>query len=200
METPDATGFATKDSGQRHVFSSGAQRDVQTGKGRYDLIPPQLLENLAKALEGPLGEDRNVLLGLSLLPMRPLLRLAALYGRGAVKYGPGNWLKGMPLSRTFDSLARHTNSYKAMLADEDHLAAVAWNAFTLIETEARILAGLLPKELLDLGPNTSNTTIWSWMKDILDGDPGKPVQMSEQEKRERQAREDSLRHEKDQER
>ena len=172
----DATGFTTKDSGQRQKFSTGAQRDVQTGKGRYDRIPPQLIDNLAKALEGPLGEDRNVLLGLALLPMRPLLRLAALYGRGAAKYGPSNWLKGIPLSRIFDSMDRHVNRFKAMWNDEDHLAAVAWNAFALIETEARAVEGILPKELLDLGPAASaGDSIWTWMNRILAGDPGEPV-------------------------
>lgn len=171
---PDATGFVTKDSGERQLFSTGAQRDTQAGKGRYDRIPPQLLHNLAQALEGAMGEDKTILLGLSLIPMRPLLRLAGLYGRGAVKYGPGNWLKGIPLSRVFDSMDRHVNRFKAMWNDEDHLAAVAWNAFALIETEALALEGKLPKELLDLGPNAGDT-VWGWLKQILDGDPGKPV-------------------------
>lgn len=174
LARPDATGFTTKDSGERQRFATGAQRDVQTGKGRYDRIPPQLIDNLAQALEGPLGEDRNVLLGLALIPMRPLLRLAALYGRGAAKYGPSNWLKGIPLSRIFDSMARHANRFKAMLHDEDHLAAVAWNAFALIETEQLAIDGKLPKELLDLGPNAGET-VWGWMRRILDGDPAQPV-------------------------
>lgn len=175
----DATGFATKDSGARQVFASGAQRDVQAGKGRYDRIPPYFLDALAKALEGPLGEDRNVLLGLSLIPMRPLLRLAALYGRGAAKYGPSNWRKGIPLSRIFDSMVRHANKFKEMLADEDHLAAIAWNAFTLLETEALALEGKLPGDLLDLGPNVGEGSLWGWLKKIMDGDPGQPTAAKE---------------------
>ncbi len=34
--------------------------------------------------------------------------------------------------------------------DEDHLAAAAWNILCLIDTEARINEGLLPKDLADL--------------------------------------------------
>ena len=34
--------------------------------------------------------------------------------------------------------------------EEDHLAAVAWNALACIETEHRIELGILPKELDDL--------------------------------------------------
>jgi hypothetical protein len=36
------------------------------------------------------------------------------------------------------------------LNDEDHLAAVAWNIFAIIETKRRTELGLLPKELDDL--------------------------------------------------
>lgn len=175
--SPDATGFTTKDSGAREEFSTGARRDVQIGKGRYDLIPPQFLKNLALELE-KLGEDRVVLLGLSLIPMRSLLRLAGLYGRGAVKYGPSNWMKGIPLSRTYNSLLRHVNNYKEMLADEDHLSAIAWNAWTIMETEAMVLEGKLPNSLLDLGPSTVEG-LWRWIDKILNGDPAEPVKLTE---------------------
>ena len=67
-----------KDSGKRQEFKSGAVRDIQEGKGRYDLLPPIALE-----------------------------RLARHYENGAKKYGESNWQKGMPLSRYLDSLIRH---------------------------------------------------------------------------------------------
>jgi hypothetical protein len=102
----DPTSFVTKDSGAREGFSSGAVRDTQEGKPRYDLIPP--------------------------VPMR---RLADLYARGAEKYGEGNWTKGMPLSRYQASMERHLNAWKEGDREEDHLVAVIWNAMAIIHFE-----------------------------------------------------------------
>jgi len=115
-------GYTTKDSGQRRVFPTGSQRDVREGKGRYDLLPPACIR-----------------------------RLAQLYERGAKKYGDHNWQKGQPLSSTTDSMLRHAFQYLEGDRTEDHLAAVAWNAFALMYTEEQIEAGKLPKELKDVG-------------------------------------------------
>lgn len=98
--------FITKDSGKREEFPTGSKRDSRAGKGRFDLIP---------AL--------------------PLWRLAKLYERGAIKYGDNNWEKGQPSSRYFDSCMRHLVSYLSGMRDEDHLAAVAWNAFGMMWNE-----------------------------------------------------------------
>lgn len=100
------TDFQTKDSGERQKFDTGAQRDTQTGKPRYDLIP-------SKALE----------------------RVAGLYARGAEKYDEWNWAKGIPVSRNLASLDRHLNQYIQGDRDEDHLAAVVWNALAIIHYE-----------------------------------------------------------------
>ena len=97
----------TKDSGQREAFDSGAVRDVRTDKGRYDLVSPYALK-----------------------------RLAQLYERGSQKYVDRNWEKGMPSTRVFDSMIRHAFAWLAGENDEDHLAAVAWNAFALMHYEA----------------------------------------------------------------
>lgn len=113
--------FITKDSGDRREFPTGSRRDVAAGKGRYDLLPPLCLR-----------------------------RLAQLYERGAAKYGDHNWQKGQPLSSTVSSMMRHACQFIEGDRSEDHLAAVAWNAFTLMWTEAMIEAGKLPKELADL--------------------------------------------------
>jgi hypothetical protein len=112
-----------KDSGQREGFSTGAQRDSRTGKGRFDLLPP-----------------------------RALLRVAKHFEAGALKYSDRNWEKGQPLSRYFDSALRHLNSFLAGQVDEDHATAAAWNVLCLIETRERITEGWLPKELDDLPP------------------------------------------------
>jgi hypothetical protein len=98
--------YKTKDSGKRESFSSGAVRDVQGDKPRYDLIPPF-----------------------------PLQRLAELYARGAEKYDDHNWAKGMNTSRILASLMRHLEQYRQGDKTEDHLAAVAWNAFAIMHFE-----------------------------------------------------------------
>lgn len=110
-----------KDSGKRQTFKSGAVRDIQSGKGRYDL-----------------------------LPTRAIRRLAEHYENGAVKYGDNNWLKGIPLQRMMDSAMRHLFKALEGQTDEDHLTACAWNVLGIIEIQERIEEGLLPKELDNL--------------------------------------------------
>lgn len=140
-ETPK---FVTKDSGQRAKFDTGAVRDTQEGKPRYEEIPIPFLKELALKLESE--PDAR----LDLVPVRALLRVAALYGRGAKKYAPRNWEKGMPLKRALASLLRHAFQWAEGDREEDHLAAVAWNAFALMFYEEAIQNGELPAELDDL--------------------------------------------------
>lgn len=107
-----------KDSGRRQEFDTGAVRDIQEGKGRYDLIPPMCMD-----------------------------RLARHYENGARKYGDSNWQKGMPLSRYLDSLIRHAYKLLSGMDDEDHAAAIAWNAFAFMYTKDAIEKGKLPETL-----------------------------------------------------
>jgi hypothetical protein len=90
--------YKVKDSGERQQFDTGAQRDTQDGKPRYDLIPPQ-----------------------------PLKRLAEHYGAGAAKYDDHNWTKGIPSSRFLASATRHLEQLRLGDQDEDHAAAVIFN-------------------------------------------------------------------------
>ena len=115
--------FITKDSGERQSFTSGAVRDTQKGKGRYDLLSPLALR-----------------------------RLSQLYERGAEKYKPRNWESGMPISRYVDSGIRHFFNYLEGERTEDHPAAVMWNSAGIIHTEEMIKRGLMPKEYNDM-PN-----------------------------------------------
>ena len=109
----------------KYTYDSGAQRDDQDGKGRYDLLPPEAL------------------------------RQAALrYEAGADHYGDRNWEKGIPLSRYFSPLIRHLNQWAEGHADEAHLGAAIFNLMCLIATEERALNDELPEELIDMGPNT----------------------------------------------
>lgn len=113
--------FVTKDSGARRQFTTGSQRDTATGKGRYDLLPREAIH-----------------------------RLAQLYERGAEKYDPRNWEKGQPFSEVASSMLRHAFQAAAGMDDEDHLAAVMWNAAALITFQERIARGELPADLNDL--------------------------------------------------
>jgi hypothetical protein len=107
-----------QDSGKRQKFGTGAIRDIQVGKGRYDLLPIYAIKRLTKH-----------------------------YENGAVKYGENNYLKGIPLMRYMDSALRHIFKYLEGDASEDHLTAGAWNLLSAIETQERIEKGMLPEEL-----------------------------------------------------
>jgi hypothetical protein len=103
------------DSGVREEFATGSVRDTRIGKGRYDLLSPIALRRLARHTEN-----------------------------GAVKYGDRNWEKGQYVSRYLDSAIRHLYCYLGGARDEDHLAAVMWNAMAAIHTEEKCRAGELP--------------------------------------------------------
>lgn len=109
------------DSGARQEFGTGAVRDTQDGKGRFDLLPYYAITRLAQHFEN-----------------------------GAQKYGDDNWRQGIPLRRYLDSMLRHAFKFLAGSRDEDHLAAVIWNASCLLETQELINQGLLPQELDNL--------------------------------------------------
>jgi hypothetical protein len=113
--------YTTKVTEQRDHFSTGSQRGDQTGKGRYDLVPREVIDRYAKLLE-----------------------------RGAVAYGDNNWRLGQPYSRVISSMLRHAYQAAAGMTDEDHLAAVIFNAGALITYQEMIAADLLPAELDDL--------------------------------------------------
>ncbi len=95
-----------KDSGKREEFNTGSRRDTRTGKGRFDLLPPRCITRLAKH-----------------------------YENGALKYGDLNWELGQPSRRYMDSLLRHAFRYADGERDEDHLAAIVFNAFGIMFNE-----------------------------------------------------------------
>jgi hypothetical protein len=97
-----------KDSGEREQHATGAVRDTRTGKGRFDLIPYEGLEALAKVFE-----------------------------TGSLKYGDRNWEQGMPVSRFIDSMCRHAMKAASGQTDEPHLAMCMWNACCAITMMVR---------------------------------------------------------------
>ena len=110
-----------KDSGERQQFASGAVRDTQRGKGRFDLLAMFALERLAKH-----------------------------YENGAAKYGDRNWEKGIPESRYIDSAMRHLVKYVQGEDSEDNLAAAAWNIFCVMEFDERRRRGIAVPDIFDL--------------------------------------------------
>ena len=95
-----------KDSGERTEFPSGAVRDMHTGKGRYDLLPWNAIDELAKHCEN-----------------------------GAIKYGERNCEKGIYIHSLLDSGIRHLSSYMRGQKEENHLRAAMWNVAMAIEME-----------------------------------------------------------------
>lgn len=92
------------DNGTRELqVRDGAIRENQTGKGRPDLITPFALTRLAKH-----------------------------YENGAKKYGDRNYEKGMNYSRYTASMFRHLIAWMKGDESEDHLSALAWNAFSIM--------------------------------------------------------------------
>ena len=116
--------YGMTDSGKRQSFGKGmAIRDTADDKPRPDLI-------------SPFAEERQ----------GHWLRM------GAAKYAERNWENGMPFSRCVASLKRHVMKYQQGKRDEDHLAAIMFNAMALIHYEEMIERGRLPAELNDM-PN-----------------------------------------------
>jgi hypothetical protein len=134
-----------KDSGERQEFSTGAVRDIQTGKGRCDLLPLDIvaefmtsktdkdilelfaefqdsgdykcLVNAAAKFADEYFADRET----------AVLEYAIQLENGAIKYGPRNWQKGIPLDRYVDSGIRHYMKHLRGDSDERHDRAALWN-------------------------------------------------------------------------
>jgi hypothetical protein len=93
-------------------WSTGAVRDDDDGKPRYDLIPALALR-----------------------------RVAHRFADGAKKYGEDNWQKGIPRAQILASAMRHLEAWRCnvegreRIDDEDHLAAVTWGMLVLMQYE-----------------------------------------------------------------
>lgn len=96
------------------ALENGSKRSSSKGKGRPALMPPHAL-----------------------------LRIAKLYERGADIYGAFNCEIGQYHSRYLDSLFRHLLKYLGGASDEDHLAAICWNAMEIMHQEEMIERKLL---------------------------------------------------------
>lgn len=114
-----ASDFVTKDSGERAVFESGMQRDTEDGKPRFDLMLP---------LGIPYEEQM-------------ITRLAALFGRGSVKYDARNWEQANSreeMDRMKSSAFRHFIQWMSGETDEDHAAGFMFNAIAYETTKYKV--------------------------------------------------------------
>lgn len=134
-----------KDSGTRKEFETGAVRDCTEGKGRCDLMP---LDVVAEVADDEILEDiaSYVDTGIDMFLKNALERFARVYDsiydmmldvsihfeEGAKKYGEYNWQKGIPESSYIDSAMRHYMKYRAGMEDERHDRAFVWNILCLM--------------------------------------------------------------------
>lgn len=143
-----------KDSGNRTEFATGAVRDIQRGKGRFDLMPLRAMGKLLWLHErsneksavttsdivmyiydfGRLGNFNYLMMAVNSYAKMTnkdifalMLDVAKHFENGALKYGEHNWQKGIPISRYIDSALRHLMKDLAGETDEDHAAAFVWN-------------------------------------------------------------------------
>ena len=95
--------YTVKDSGARATWAGGMQRDTDEGKVDYTLVR-----------DGVMYE-----------------RWAEHLRKGALKYEPRNWLKGVGdpdiEERYLQSACRHFESWLRGEVDEDHAAGVFFN-------------------------------------------------------------------------
>ncbi len=99
-------GYYLESSGETTDFSTGAKRDSTENK------PP-----------------------MHLLPFDLMIRVANLMGKGAKKYGANNWRKGQSVLHCIGSIIRHLTKYIIGDRKEDHMAAIIFNAFSIMNVE-----------------------------------------------------------------
>jgi len=109
------------DSGQRRTTETGAQSDPSHMNAAMELLSPYSLWQLSTWL-----------------------------GKGAEKYAPRNWEKGIPFSVCIGKLKRHLAEYMMGKTDEPHLDAIGFWWHALTHYEAMIALGKLPASLNDL--------------------------------------------------
>lgn len=139
----DKFKFGLNDNGVHNKMKSGALRETNEGKGRFDLMSPYAL-----------------------------LRVARIHEKGSKKYSPRNWEKGMRFSLFVDAAFRHIIKYMMGMTDEDHLAQAVWNLDCLLHFEALIEFGVASKELNDLPWYQQRESIEDFMKFLnrIDGE------------------------------
>lgn len=149
-----------KDSGTRRKFDTGAERDVQEGKGRCDLLPLDVIATMYKHHTDRVGapavlrainnftvsgdtkflEDAIEWFLLNDTPFGDAnwatlwLEVSKHFEEGCKKYGENNWRKGIPAHCYIDSGVRHYLKWLKGSKDEPHHRAFVWNMVCCIWT------------------------------------------------------------------
>lgn len=140
-----------KDSGTRRVFTSGAVRDINEGKGRCDLLP---LNIISRITHDEILADiyQYIYSGSSSCLIRALINFAETYygsfytalldvskhyQDGCRKYGERNWEKGLPVHCYIDSAVRHYIKFRRGDDDEAHCRAFMWNILGALWTQEK---------------------------------------------------------------
>lgn len=148
--------MSIKDSGNRREFETGAVRDMAEGKGRFDLVPLDVLHTsliyaqkhdiseIIREIYFFIKEKDTERLYLALQSFSRLayndnifelwLEVSKHFEEGAKKYGERNWEKGLPISCYIDSAVRHLMKWAKGDNDERHDRAFVWNIVCLIWT------------------------------------------------------------------
>lgn len=95
--------------GEMKETEFGAMRESNEGRGRFDLLPYEAIE-----------------------------ALAMWYEAGSKKYEERNWEKGISVKDCINRMIRHSLKAGNGRTDEDHLAAVMWNAAAAITMMQRM--------------------------------------------------------------
>lgn len=115
--------------GEMEKTEHGAMRESNEGRGRFDLLPYEAVEALAK-----------------------------WYEAGSKKYDERNWEQGISVKDCINRMIRHAMKAGNGWTDEDHLAAVMWNAAAAIT-------------MMQRRPDCNDHI---WLKNPLDGDDKEP--------------------------
>lgn len=142
-----------KDSGDRTQFESGAVRDMRTGKGRFDLVPLEVMSyiyshaspRIVKILDNIalfMTETDTAYLNIAICEFAEqaykgslhtmFLEVAKHFEEGALKYGESNWKRGIPTWCYIDSAVRHYIKWLRGDKDEPHDRAFVWNLLCCI--------------------------------------------------------------------
>lgn len=149
-----------QDSGNRREFETGAVRDMANGKGRFDLVPLNVMKYDTKSyvifrlcdfmimpceniLYDVLRSTYDKIINTSFLESEKTMfpdkytmwiEVSKHFEEGALKYGERNWEKGLPINCYIDSAIRHYIKYLRGDDDERHDRAFCWNIIACIAT------------------------------------------------------------------
>lgn len=112
--------------------------DSKSALGESPLCPHESNPPSKSVLQGK--KDDSGKLRFDLIPPNPLEKLAYVYTVGADKYSDRNWEKGLKWGRVFAAMMRHAWAWWRgeqfdQTDGQHHLASVAWCAFALMEYE-----------------------------------------------------------------